>query len=83
MVELRKTLKKFFKWFEREDVVHWFSIGKYETKVTPQDMISEEEFQKMMNACMNSRERDETFPLRIKLKPIRRQLAQSFNLNCS
>ena len=57
MVELRKTLKKFFKWLKKEDVVNWFSIGKYETKVTPQDMISEEEFQKMMNACMNSRDR--------------------------
>ena len=57
MVELKKTLKKFFKWLGSEDIVNWFSIGKYETKVTPQDLISEEEFQRMMNSCMNSRDR--------------------------
>ncbi len=57
MVELKKTLKKFFKWLGSEETVNWFSIGKYETKVTPQDLISEEEFHRMMNSCMNSRDR--------------------------
>jgi len=34
MVELKKTPKKFFKWLGNGETVNWFSMGKYETKVT-------------------------------------------------
>ncbi len=44
--EVKKTLKKFFKWLEKEELVNWFSLGNVEPKVSPQDLITEEEFQK-------------------------------------
>ncbi len=55
--EVKKTLKKFFKWLEKVELVNWFSLGNVNSNVSPQDLITEEEFQKMMNACMNSRDR--------------------------
>jgi len=39
MVELKKTPKKFFKWLGNGKTVNWFSMGKYETKVTLQDTL--------------------------------------------
>ncbi len=55
--EVKKTLKKFFKWLEKEEIVNWFSLKNVETKVTPQDLITEEEFEAMLKTCMNSRDR--------------------------
>jgi len=55
--EVKKTLKKFFKWLEKEELVCWFSLGNVDPKVSPQDLITEEEFEAMLNACMNSRDR--------------------------
>jgi len=55
--EVKKTLKKFFRWMGREDLVNWFTLGGVETKVSPQDLITEEEFRKMLDACLNSRDR--------------------------
>lgn len=57
MLEVKKTLKKVFKWMGKEELVNWFTVGKTETKVTPQDLITEEEFNKMIENCMNSRDR--------------------------
>jgi len=54
---VKKTLKKFFKWLEKEELVNWFSLGNVDPKVSPQDLITEEEFEAMLNACMNSRDR--------------------------
>ena len=55
--EVKKTLKKFFKWFGKEEIVSWFSLKNVETKISPQDLITEEEFERMMTACMSSRDR--------------------------
>jgi integrase len=55
--EIKKTLKKFFKWMDRGELVDWFSLGKSETNVSPQDLITEEEFRRLMDACSCSRDR--------------------------
>ncbi len=55
--EVKKTLKKFFKWFGKEDLVSWFSVGNVENKLSPSDLITEEEFRRMLDACQNSRDR--------------------------
>ena len=46
--EVKKTLKKFFKWLDKEEIVNWFSLKNVKTKVTPQDLITEEEFEAML-----------------------------------
>ena len=55
--EVKKTLKKFFKRLGKEELVNWFSLKNISSKVTPQDLITEEEFEAMLKACMNSRDR--------------------------
>ena len=55
--EVKKTLKKFFKWLEKEELVNWFSFGNVDPKVSPHDLITEKEFEAMLNACRNSRDR--------------------------
>ena len=55
--EVKKTLKKFFKWLGKEELVDWFSIGRASSNLSPQDLITHEEFEKMLNACRNSRDR--------------------------
>ena len=55
--EVKKTLKKFFKRLGKEELVNWFSLKNISSKVTPQDFITEEEFEAMLKACMNSRDR--------------------------
>jgi integrase len=55
--EVKKTLKKFFKWFGKEELVSWFTLGMSETNVTPQDLLTEDEFRRLMDACSNSRDR--------------------------
>ena len=57
LIEVKKTLKKFFKWLEMEELVSWYTTGKRQTTVTPSDLITEEEFMAMMAACTNSRDR--------------------------
>jgi integrase len=55
--EIKKTLKKFFKWYGKNELVSWFSVGNVKNNLSPSDLITEEEFQKMLNACTNSRDR--------------------------
>ncbi len=55
--EVKKTLKKFFKWLEKDELVDWFSLGDVDPKVSPQDLITQEEFERMLEVCMNSRDR--------------------------
>jgi len=55
--EIKKTLKKFFKWMGKKELVNWFTLGKPETKVSPSDLITEGEFRKMLEVCQNSRDR--------------------------
>jgi site-specific recombinase XerD len=53
--EVKKTLKKFFKWMGKDDLVNWFSVGNVE-KLSPADLITEEEFRRMLGSCFNSRD---------------------------
>ncbi len=55
--EVRKTLKRFFKWLGKEELVNWFVAGKCESNLSPQDLITHEEFEAMLKACQNSRDR--------------------------
>ncbi len=55
--EVKKTLKKFFKWYGKEELVSWFSIGDAEGNLSPSDLITPEEFKRMLEACTNSRDR--------------------------
>ncbi len=55
--EIKKTLKKFFKWANKSELVNWFSLKNVETKVSPQDLITQEEFEAMIGVCINSRDR--------------------------
>jgi len=55
--EVKKTLKKFFKWAGREELVSWFSIGKCSSSLSPQDLITYEEFLRMLRAVRCSRDR--------------------------
>ncbi len=55
--EVRKTLKRFFKWLGKEDLVNWFVAGKCKFNLSPQDLITHEEFEAMLKACQNSRDR--------------------------
>ena len=57
LVEVKKTLKKFFKWAGKEEQVNWFTGSGWENGVSPNDLITEEEFEAMINACMSSRDR--------------------------
>ncbi len=57
LVEVKKTLKRFFKWLEKGELVSWCTTGKRQTTVTPSDLITEDEFMAMMTACTNSRDR--------------------------
>ena len=57
LVEVKKTLKKFFKWAGKEELVDWFAGSGWENKVSPNDLITEDEFESMLDACMNSRDK--------------------------
>ena len=55
--EVKKTLKRFFKWVGREELVSWFTLGGVKSNISPHDLITHEEFEAMLNACFNSRDR--------------------------
>jgi len=55
--EIKKTLKKFFKWASKSELVNWFSLKNIETKVSQQDLITQEEFEATIGVCRNSRDR--------------------------
>ncbi len=55
--EAKKTLKKFFKWLGKDELVDWFTLGDVKSSISPHDLVTHEEFEAMMKACMNSRDR--------------------------
>jgi len=55
--ELKKSLRRFFKWLGKEELVNWYSLGEIEPKVSPNDLITEEEFNRMIEVCRTSRDR--------------------------
>jgi len=55
--EYKKTLKKFFKWLDKGEIVDWFTIGDIKTRKFPDELLTEEEIKKMIDSCKNPRDR--------------------------
>jgi integrase/ribosomal protein L40E len=51
-------IRKFFRWMEKDEVISWMKIPtRNDTRKLPEDMLSEEEIEKMINACEHPRDR--------------------------
>ncbi|MFH1474088.1 MAG: tyrosine-type recombinase/integrase, partial [Candidatus Aenigmatarchaeota archaeon] len=60
---VRNALKQFFKWLyntpkdEYPDVVDWITVGKFRKYLSPDDLLTEDEVLRILNACDNPRDR--------------------------
>jgi integrase/recombinase XerD len=51
-------IRKFFRWMNKDDVIAWMKIPtRNDTRKLPEDMLSEEEIEKMINACEHPRDK--------------------------
>jgi len=51
-------MKKISKQLKREDIVDWIKIPlRKDSRKLPEDMLSEEEIEKMINACEHPRDK--------------------------
>ncbi|MBE0428230.1 MAG: tyrosine-type recombinase/integrase [Nitrospirae bacterium] len=56
--DYKSLIRKFFKWLGREELVEWIKIPlRKDSRKLPEDMLSEEEIEKMINACEHPRDR--------------------------
>src|SRR4030067_3262995 len=55
--DYKKLIRKFFKWMDKGDLVDWIKISRKGSRKLPEDMLSEEEIEKMINACEHPRDR--------------------------
>lgn len=55
--EYKKTLKKFFRWLGKKELVDWFTIGEIKTRKFPDELLTEDDIKKMIGACKNPRDR--------------------------
>jgi integrase len=55
--DYKKLIRKFFKWMDRGDLVDWIKISRKDSRKLPEDMLSEEEIEKMINACEHPRDK--------------------------
>ncbi len=55
--EYKKTLKKFFKWLGKKELVDWFTIGEVKARKFPDELLTEDEIIRMLEACKNPRDR--------------------------
>ncbi len=56
--DYKVLIRKFFRWLEKGDVVDWMQISaKKDSRKLPEDMLSEEEIEKMINACAHPRDK--------------------------
>jgi len=55
--EYKKTLKKFFKWLGKKELVDWFTIGEIKTRKFPNELLTEDEIKRLLEACKNQRDR--------------------------
>ncbi|MDO8725378.1 MAG: site-specific integrase [Candidatus Methanoperedens sp.] len=55
--DYKKLIRKFFKWMDKGDLVDWIKISRKDSRKLPEDMLSEEEIEKMINACEHPRDR--------------------------
>ncbi len=54
--EYKKTLKEFFRWLGKKELVDWFTIGEMKTRKFPDELITEDELKKMIEAAKNPRD---------------------------
>lgn len=57
LIEVKKALRKFFKWYGKPELVNWFTLGEAKCKLSPSDLLTEDEFNQLIKACYNSRDR--------------------------
>jgi integrase len=51
-------IRKFFRWMDKDDVIAWMKIpSRNDCRKLPEDMLSEEEIKKMIDACEHPRDR--------------------------
>ena len=56
--DYKNLIRKFFRWLGKNDVVDWIKISsRKDSRKLPEDMLSEEEIEKMINACEHPRDR--------------------------
>jgi integrase/recombinase XerD len=56
----RKTIKKFFRWLTNDDVPKWVKdirMPQTKTPVQPQDLLTKDEVDRLLNACDSPREK--------------------------
>ncbi len=56
--DYKSLIRKFFRWLGREDIVDWIKIPmRKDSRKLPEDMLSQEEIEKMINACEHPRDK--------------------------
>ncbi len=56
--DYKVLIRKFFRWLEKNEVVDWMKISmKKDSRKLPEDMLSEDDIEKMINACEHQRDR--------------------------
>lgn len=55
--EYKKTLKKFFNWLGKKELVDWFTVGEIKTRKFPDELLTEDDIKRLLDACKNSRDR--------------------------
>lgn len=48
--EYKKTLKKFFNWLGKRELVDWFTVGEIKTRKFPDELLTEDDIKKLLNA---------------------------------
>ena len=56
--DYKSLIRKFFRWLGREGIVDWIKIQvRKDARKLPEDMLSEEEIEKMINSCEHPRDK--------------------------
>ncbi len=56
--DYKKLIRKFFKWMDKGDLIDWIKIPlRKDSRKLPEDLLSEEEIEKIINACEHPRDR--------------------------
>ena len=55
--EYRRSIKKFFKWLGKGDAVSWIKCTSPRNRKLPEEILTEDDVKRMINAARNSRDR--------------------------
>jgi integrase/recombinase XerD len=56
--DYKTLIRKFFRWLDMDEIVDWIKISsRNNSNKLPEDMLSEEEIEKLINACEHPRDR--------------------------